>query len=159
MARSVFYSFHYQNDITRVMVVRNRWVTQGGQIVSGVIDHADFEQVKRQGDAAIRRWIDKQLEGTSVTVVLIGADTLNRPYVQYEICESLKRGNSVIGVDINSIKDFNGRTSALCSHHTKIGQYGDGRPAYFDDIASGIYDYIYDDGYNNLGRWVEKAAH
>ena len=104
------------------MVVRNRWVTQGGQIVSGVIDHADFEQVKRQGDAAIRRWIDKQLEGTSVTVVLIGADTLNRPYVQYEICESLKRGNSVIGVDINNIKDFNGRTSALCSHHTKIGQ-------------------------------------
>ena len=62
MARSVFYSFHYKNDITRAMVVRNRWVTQGGQIVSGVIDHADFEQVKRQGDAAIKRWIDGNLE-------------------------------------------------------------------------------------------------
>ena len=158
MARSVFYSFHYQNDITRVMVVRNRWVTQGGQIVSGVIDHADFEQVKRQGDAAIRRWIDKQLEGTSVTVVLIGADTLNRPYVQYEICESLRRGNAVIGVDIHRIKDFYGRTSMVCNHHTVIGQYENGRPVYFDDVASGIYDYVYDDGYNNLGRWVEKAA-
>ena len=140
------------------MVVRNRWVTQGGQIVSGVIDHADFEQVKRQGDAAIRRWIDKQLEGTSVTVVLIGADTLNRPYVQYEICESLMRGNAVIGVDIHRIKDFYGRTSMVCNHHTAIGQFENGRPAYFDDVASGIYDYVYDDGYNNLGRWVEKAA-
>ena len=153
-----FTVFHYQNDITRVMVVRNRWVTQGGQIVSGVIDHADFEQVKRQGDAAIRRWIDKQLEGTSVTVVLIGADTLNRPYVQYEICESLMRGNAVIGVDIHRIKDFYGRTSMVCNHHTAIGQFENGRPAYFDDVASGIYDYVYDDGYNNLGRWVEKAA-
>ena len=27
MARSVFYSFHYQKDITRVMAVRNRLVT------------------------------------------------------------------------------------------------------------------------------------
>lgn len=158
MARSVFYSFHYQNDISRVMVVRNRWVTQGGQIISGIIDHADFEQVKRQGDAAIRRWIDKQLTGTSATVVLIGADTLNRPYVQYEICESLKRGNLVIGVDIHRIKDFNGRTSAVCNHHTIIGQYNNEKPVYFDDIASGIYDYIYDDGYNNLGKWVERTA-
>ena len=63
MARSVFYSFHYQNDITGGMVVRNRWVTQGGQIVSGVIDHADFEQVKRQGDAAIKRWIEVVVKG------------------------------------------------------------------------------------------------
>lgn len=158
MARSVFYSFHYQNDISRVMVVRNRWVTQGGQIVSGVIDHADFEQVKRQGEAAIKRWINKQLEGTSVIVVLIGADTLNRPYVQYEIRESLRRGNAVIGVDIHRIRDFNGRMSTVCNHHTIIGQYDNGRPAYFDDIASGIYDYVYDDGYNNLGRWVETAV-
>ncbi len=55
MARSVFYSFHYQNDISRVMTVRNRWVTYGNQTVSGVIDHAAFEQVQRQGDAAIKR--------------------------------------------------------------------------------------------------------
>lgn len=59
MARSVFYSFHYQNDITRVMVVteplyRNRWLTQGGQMISGVIDCAEFEQVQRRGDFAIK---------------------------------------------------------------------------------------------------------
>ncbi len=92
-----------------------------------------------------------------MTVVLIWADTLNRPYVQYEICESLKRGNSVIGVDIHRIRDFYGRISAVCNHHTVIGQYSDGSPAYFDSITSGIYDYVYDDGYNNLGRWVENC--
>ena len=83
MARSVFYSFHYQNDISRVMIVRNRWVTYGGQIVSGIIDHAEFEKLKRTGERAIKNWINGQLHGTSATIVLIGAETLNRPYVQY----------------------------------------------------------------------------
>ena len=88
MARSGFYSFHYQNDITRVMVVRNRWGTQGGQVISGIIDYADFEKVQRQGDDEIKKWIKSQLTGTSVTVVLIGEEALNREYVKYEICES-----------------------------------------------------------------------
>ena len=80
MARSVFYSFHY-DDISRVNVVRNHWVTKGGQIVSGVIDHVEFEKVKRQGDLAIKKWIDSQIKGTTATVVLIGTETLKRPYV------------------------------------------------------------------------------
>lgn len=158
MARSVFYSFHYQNDISRVMTVRNRWVTYGGQAVSGIIDHADFEKVQRQGDAAIKRWIDSQLNGTSATVVLIGSETLNRPYVQYEICESLKRGNVVIGVYIHRIRDFSGRISTACPKHTVIGYYDNNRPAFFDEVASAIYDYVNDNGYSNLDLWVERAV-
>jgi hypothetical protein len=84
MARKVFYSFHYDNDIMRVMTVRNRWVTQGGQMASKIIDKAEFEKIKRQGEAAVKRWIDSQLEGTTVTVVLIGSETLKRPFVKYE---------------------------------------------------------------------------
>jgi len=34
-----------------------------------------FEYSDKQGDAAIARWIDQQLHGTSVTVVLVGAYT------------------------------------------------------------------------------------
>ena len=94
MARRVFFSFHYENDIARSMTVRNSWLTQGKE-AAGIIDKAEFEQIKRQGVNAVHSWIDKQLEGTSVTVVLIGAETLNRPFVQYEICQSLHRGNAV----------------------------------------------------------------
>ncbi len=157
MARSVFYSFHYQNDISRVMTVRNRWVTYGNQTLSGIIDHAEFEKLQRQGDAAIKRWIDSQLRGTSATVVLIGADTLNRPYVQYEICESLKKGNAIIGVYIHRIKNLQGLTSTACSKHSVIGYYDDGTPAYFDTVADGIYDYVLENGYSNLDAWVETA--
>lgn len=141
------------------MVVRNRWVTQGGQSISGIIDRADFETIKKQGDKAVHSWIDSQLQGTSVTVVLIGSETLNRSYVQYEICESMKRGNAVVGVSINGIKDMrNGCTSLRCDLHTVIGYYQNNVPAYFDEVCDGIYDYNLGNGYVNLGNWVEKAA-
>lgn len=52
MARRVFFSFHYQNDINRSMTVRNSWVTQGKE-AAGFIDKADFEQIKRQGNNAV----------------------------------------------------------------------------------------------------------
>lgn len=141
------------------MIVRNRWVTQGGQTISGVIDRADFETIKRQGDKAVHKWIDGQLQGTSVTVVLIGSETLKRPFVQYEICESLKRGNAVIGVNIDGITDMrSGLTSSRCNPHTIIGYYQNNSPAYFDKVCDGIYDYVSGNGYLNLGDWVEKAA-
>ena len=157
MARSVFYSFHYQNDISRVMTVRNRWVTYGNQLASGIIDHAEFEKVQRQGDSAIKRWIDNQLLGTSATIVLIGSETLNRPYVQYEIMESRERGNAIIGVYINKIKDLSGNTTSACSRYTVVGRERDGSSVWFDDVADGIYDYADDNGYYNLDSWVEKA--
>ena len=121
MARRVFFSFHYANDVNRSMTVRNSWVTQGKE-AAGFIDMAEFEEIKRQGDEAVHDWIDNQLEGTSVTVVLIGAETLNRPFVQYEICKSLQRENALIGVHINGIKDMRSlKTSAKGNVHTVIG--------------------------------------
>ncbi len=118
-----------------------------------------LNRLNGKGDAAVHQWIDKQLEGTSVTVVLIGSETLNRPFVQYEICKSLQRGNAVIGIYINGIKDM--RTSMTSSKgdvHTVIGFYQDKTPAYFDEICDGIYDYTTQNGYANMGAWVEAAA-
>ncbi len=158
MARRVFFSFHYDNDINRSMTVRNSWVTQGKE-AAGFIDKAEFEQIKRQGDTAVHNWIDKQLEGTSVTVVLIGSETLKRPFVQYEICKSLQRGNAVIGVHINAIRDMcTLSTSFRGNTHEVIGHYDDNSTAYFDSIVDGIYDYVADNGYSNMGIWIENAA-
>ncbi|MDB5935212.1 MAG: hypothetical protein JWQ01_2556 [Massilia sp.] len=70
MARKVFFSFKY-DDVNRAMIVRNSGVI-GGDEKAGFIDHADFEKIERQGDQAIKNWIDNQLSGSSVTVVLVG---------------------------------------------------------------------------------------
>lgn len=158
MARRVFFSFHYDEDINRSMTVRNSWVTQGKE-ATGFIDKAEFEKVKKNGESAVCRWIDKQLEGTSVTVVLIGRETLNRPYVQYEIRKSIEKGNAIIGVHINGIRDMRTQmTSLKGDSHTIMGYYNDDTPAYFDYICDGLYDYSQDNGYYNLGSWIEKAA-
>lgn len=156
--RNVFYSFHYGNDVMRAMVVRNQWVTKGGQKISGIIDKAEFEKVKRNGDAAVKKWIDSQLLGTTVTIVLIGEETLERDFVKYEIMKSIERKNAILGVHISGIKDAKtGLTSKKGNIHTIIG-YVNGMPIYFDKICFDIYDYMTDNGYENLGFWVEMAA-
>lgn len=141
------------------MVVRNSWVTQGVE-KAGFIDKAEFETIKRQGQKAVENWIDSQLVGTSVTVVLLGSETLNRDFVQYEIRKSIEKGNAIIGVKINNITDMRtGFISGSCNVHTCIGVWSaTKKEIYFDEIADGIYDYSYQNGYLNLGDWVETAA-
>jgi len=124
------------------MVVRNSWVTQGRQ-AAGFVDAADFESIKRQGDSAIKRWIDGQLLNTSVTVVLVGAKTCSSRWVKYEIEQSIARGNGLLGIDVSKIKDFDGNTSYRCG-----------------EIPKGYKFYLWkkDDGFNNMGEWTEEAA-
>src|SRR5271154_6807247 len=96
MARRVFFSFHYERDGQRASVVRNSWVTKGDE--AGYIDSAAWEEVKGKGDASVKRWIEGQLSGTSVTVVLIGAETSSRNWVRYEIMRSYERGNGMLAI-------------------------------------------------------------
>lgn len=159
MARRVFFSFHYENDISRAMIVRNSWVIQGTE-KAGFVDKADFETIKRKGDRAVENWIDEQMNGTSVTVVLLGSETLSRPFVQYEIRKSLEKGNAIIGVKINNLKNMNtGRISTVCNLHTCVGKWASsGKMIYFDEISDGVYDYVSQNGYENMGKWIEDAA-
>lgn len=141
MARRVFFSFKY-DDVSRAMVVRNSWVTKGKE-AAGFIDAADFEKLERQGDTAIRNWIDSQLKGTSVTIVLVGSQTCSSRWVKYEIDQSKELGHGLLGIDISKIPDFDNQTSGRC------GQIPAGYPFYL---------WNKEDGYNHMGEWIEEAA-
>ena len=141
MARRTFFSFKYR-DVSRAMVVRKSWVTQSRE-AAGFVDAAEFEKIKKQGDAAIQKWIDNQLHGTSVTVVLVGEQTCNSDWVKYEIEESAEIGNGLLGIDISKIKDLNKETSKCC------GKLPKGYPFYL---------WNKDGGYDNMGEWIEEAA-
>jgi hypothetical protein len=156
MARKVFFSFHYDNDVSRAMVVRNSGMTKNGIQEAGFIDHADFMKLEKTGETAIKRWINEQLDGSTVTAVLIGAETLDRPYVQYEIRESYKRGNAIIGVFIDGIKDWNGNTSRRGNMGNLIIGERNGMNVYFSSLP--LYNWTDDNGFENLGKWVEDAA-
>lgn len=141
MARKVFFSFKY-DDVQRAMIVRNSNVIDD-KSKSGFIDKADFEAVERQGTRAIQNWIDKQLEGTTVTVILVGANTDKSHWVKYEIEKSKARGNGILTIDISKIAGFNGQTSDCCKLRV---------PGYKH------YMWNNDNGRANLGDWVENAA-
>lgn len=142
MARRTFFSFKYKDDVTRAMVVRNSWVAQGKE-AAGFVDAADFEEIKRKGDAAIKNWIDKQLKGTSVTVILVGDNTCNSRWVKYEIEKSIEIGNGLLGIDISKIKNLQGKTSERCAQLPKGYEF---------------YLWNKDEGHKNMGDWIEKAA-
>lgn len=110
MARRVFFSFHYQNDIWRANQIRNSHVVEGCA-AAGFQDASLWEEAMKQGESAIKRMIDRGLDGTTVTAVLIGSQTAYRPYVDYEIERSISRGNGLLGVYIHHLKDQYGRPS------------------------------------------------
>lgn len=157
MARRVFFSFHYQRDIWRVNVVRNSWVTKDRE-VAGYWDASLWEEAQTKGEKAIQNLIDNGLQNTSVTVVLIGAETYNRRWVRYEIKKSYERGNGLLGVYIHNIPDNSGRTDAKGQNPFDIFYIErDGGKKYFSELYP-TYDWRIDNGYTNFATWVENAA-
>jgi len=141
MARKVFFSFHYQRDLWRANVVRNSGAVEG-IAAAGFQDASLWEETKRKGDAAIKKLIDDGLNGTSVTVVLIGALTASRRYVSYEIEQSLAQRNGILGIRIESIKD-------------QFGAKDVPGPIPEALVRSGVPVYAWE--YGRLGQWVEAA--
>lgn len=165
MARRVFFSFHYGRDVWRVGQVRNSWLTKGGDTQT-FLDAAAWETIKRRGQDAVEDWIDRQLNGTGVTVVLIGSETANRHFVRYEIRESHNRGNGMLGIRIHKIRNQQRETSPRGRNPftlmtTTVIEKG----WFFDSPATKklsefyrVYDWIDDDGYTNMPGWIEQAA-
>jgi hypothetical protein len=142
MARRVFFSFDYQRDLWRVNVVRNTGVVEGVS-ATGFHDASLWEEAKKKGADPVRKMIDIGLDGTTVTVVLIGAQTASREYVSYEIEQSVARGNGIFGIRISNIKDKDGNTDGPGSV-----------PAALVSIGAPIYDWEY----GKIGEWVENAV-
>jgi hypothetical protein len=76
MARKVFFGFHYDRDVRRIVQVRNSWVVRAEGEAQPFYDQAEFEEVKKRA-GGIEKWIEEQLAGTSVTAVLFGRETLH----------------------------------------------------------------------------------
>jgi hypothetical protein len=124
--------------------MRNSNVVAGPD-VAGFFDHSEYEDAKKEGSGAIKRMILRHLGNTTVTVVLIGTETADRPWVKYEIEESIKRKNGVLGIHIHQLKNQNGETST-CGP----------KPAVPWDIEFPSYDW--DGDLDRFSRAIEAAG-
>ena len=111
VARRVFFSFNHDDDIWRANQVRNANVVAGSHL-AGFFDHSEYEVAKKKGKEGIQRMILNHLKDTTVTVVLIGTKTANRPWVKYEIEQSIARKNGLLGIYIHHLKGPNKRSGS-----------------------------------------------
>jgi len=113
MARRVFFSFHFDNDYSRTQQVRNIGAIEGNKPVS----KNDWEQIsnneKGDRDKKIAKWIDDNLYGKSCTVVLVGQDTADRKWINYEIVKSWNAGMGVVGIRIHGLKNLEGNIAKI----------------------------------------------
>jgi len=142
MARRVFFSFHYKY-VWKVNQIRSM-TNVIGTAAAGFQDASLWEEAKKKGDKTVKAMIDKALQNTSVTVVCVTYGTTNRKYINYEIDQSLARGNGLVAVQIHHLKDQNGKTGSPGAIPPQID-------------ANGFKAYKYTTK-ESLARWIEEAA-
>jgi hypothetical protein len=158
MTRRTFYSFHYKPDNWRASQVRNMGVVDGNRPCSD----NDWETITQGGDEKIKKWIAEQMDGKSCVIVLIGANTAGRKWINHEIVKGWDDGKGVVGVYIHNLKDSDGKQSSKGANPFASIRYGNtGKmlssivkaydPPYSN--STNVYDYIKE----NLADWVEEA--
>jgi len=152
--RQIFYSFHFKNDVMRVQQVRNIGALEDNKPVS----HNEWETVKRNGDASIKRWIDDNMHYKSCVIVLVGEETANRPWVKYEIERAWNQGKGILGIYIHNLKCPNYGTSKKGNNPFEQFRLQN------NALLSSIVDCYnpnpadaYGDIHRNLENWVNHA--
>lgn len=152
--RQIFYSFHFGNDVMRVQQIRNIGALEDNKPVSP----NEWEEVKKKGDAGIKKWIDDNMSYRSCVVVLIGEDTANRPWVKYEIEKAWNDKKGVLGIYIHNLNCPRNGTCYKGANPFDSFTFKDGRK-----LSSVVKCYnpkstdAYNDIADNFEDWVEEA--
>ncbi len=151
--RNIFYSFHFANDVMRVQQVRQMGVIEGNEPVTP----NNWEQIKKNGDAAVEKWIDENMKNKSCLIVLIGTDTYARPWVKYEIKKAWQDGKGILGIHVHNLKCPNNGTCSKGTNPFSSMTFKLGDKV----IVPQVFDPKSNDAYNdistNLSSLVETA--
>ncbi len=152
--RQVFYSFHFDNDVMRVQQVRNMGALEGNEPVSA----NDWEEVKKKGDASIKKWIEDNMSYRSCVVVLVGEETANRKWCKYEIEKAWKDGKGLVGIYIHNLNCPNNGKSKKGQNPFEQFEIEDGSKM---STVVKCHNPDSSDAYNdikeNIETWIEDA--
>jgi len=155
----VFYSFHFDNDVMRTQIVRNMGAFEGNEPTSP----NNWESIKKK-PGAVERWIDDNMKHKRCLIVLIGAETASRKWVQYEIKKAWNEGRGVLGIYVHNLKCPRevraGRSGTCVKGINPFEQFSfDGGGRLSDHVQ--CYDPGFFDTYGNISRnlqtWVSAA--
>jgi hypothetical protein len=133
MARRVFLSFAYED---RMQVQGFKLLRWNNNVDLDFFDSSLLSPVNSQNTEYIKRCILEKLNNTSVTVVLIGQTTHKSNWVAWEIEQSLKKGNGILGI---RLKDQDNASVPPAMHniaHARIGNWiPDNFSTWIEDVA------------------------
>lgn len=155
--RQVFFSFHYSRDAWRASQVRNMGKVDG----SSTFCDNDWEDVREKSDSKIREWIDSQLNMRSCLVVLVGNQTSERKWIQYEIEKAYQLGKGIVGIRIDRLKDVWGNqdcrgANPFYSTFTQDGHRLSNYVTLYETQYTSS-EYAYNDIANNIERLIDEA--
>lgn len=156
--RQVFFSFEYSKDHWRAGQVRNMGKVDG----SSTFSDNDWEEVKSKSDAKIKEWIDSQMAKRSCLVVLIGATTSGRKWIDYEINKAYELKKGIVGIYIHGLKDSAGNQTTKGSnpfYHIYVGKDNNRLSNYVTsyDTPYVSSQYVYDDIKEHIEQLIEDA--
>ncbi|WP_371367658.1 hypothetical protein SRRS_15140 [Sporomusa rhizae] len=156
--RQVFFSFEYNKDNWRAGQVRN----MGKVDSSSTFSDNDWEEVKEKSDSKIKEWIDSQLKMRSCLVVLIGATTSGRKWINYEIEKAYELNKGIVGIYIHKLENSEGKQTTKGSnpfYNIFIGKDRERLSKYVTcfDSSYNSSKYVYDDIKENLEQLIEDA--
>jgi len=102
MAKSVFYSFHYERDVNRVQLVRNINALEGQPL----LNPQNWEEVRKGGKPAIEKWISGEMAYKKAVIVLIGQETAGREWVNFEINKAWADRRPLLGIRVHGLSSF-----------------------------------------------------
>ena len=156
--RQVFYSFHFDNDVMRVQLIRNMGIVEGDTPASP----NEWEQLKKK-DGGQKKWIDDNMHYRSTVIVLIGEKTYERPWVRYEITKAHSEKKNLLGIHVNNLTcPNNGKSSKgpnPFDYVNIVDGANKGKPL---SLITKVYTPTASDAYGdiskNLDSWIESAV-
>ena len=119
-------------------------------------------EVKEKTDAKIKEWIDSQMEKRSCLVVLVGATTSGRKWINYEINKAYELNKGIVGIYIHGLKDANKKQTTKGSnpfYNILIGENKERLSKYvecYEPPYTKSTD-VYDDIEENIEQLIEDA--
>jgi hypothetical protein len=139
----VFFSFHYE-DVCRTVQVRQSWRFRRGwnPPSENFYDKSLWESARTGNEKYLKNMIQRAMAGSTVTCVLAGSETWERPYVRFEIAHSLVIGNGLLTVFI---------------HNVRHPQKGASRPGHNPLSCMGLE--LQTDGKGRVVEWLNGGWH
>lgn len=156
--KQVFFCFEYNKDCWRAGEVRN----MGKVDNSSTFSDNDWEEVKEKSDTKIKEWIDAQMAKRSCLVVLIGATTSGRKWINYEIQKAYELNKGIVGIYIHGLEDSGGKQTTKGNnpfYNILIGEDNERLSKYVTCFNPPhlTSKYVYDDIKENIEELIEEA--